>query len=97
MRACQEAISSSEFTAWIAYYHLHPFGPLRDDQRAGTIAAMIANVNRGKGVDPFTWLDFFPQATPQEPKQEQTWEQMLAIAEIHNAVRGGLDLRSESA
>lgn len=55
-------MSSAEFSEWMTYAALEPFGPLRDDLRAGEIAATIANVNRVSATRPQPWepADFFP-------------------------------------
>jgi hypothetical protein len=59
----QREISSPEFTEWMAYSIWEPFGPEREDQRAGMIAALIANVNRdsSKRSEPYDVEDFFPR------------------------------------
>lgn len=46
----------------MAFYELEPWGSHYDDLRAGTIASMIANVNRDSKVrsEPFGALDFVP-------------------------------------
>ena len=47
----------------MAYATIEPFGPVRDDQRSGVIAAMIANVNRdtSEHPEPFTVEEFLPR------------------------------------
>ena len=42
----QLRVSSREFAEYWAYDQLEPFGPERDDLRAGVVASTIANVNR---------------------------------------------------
>jgi len=61
-RAMRE-IDSREFAEWMAYSSLEPFGPEREDQRAGMVAALIANVNRdsAKRPEPYDVEDFFPR------------------------------------
>lgn len=53
-------------TEWQAYSELEPFGPLRDDQRAGRIAANVANFAPFRGKDSKTFLpsDFFESLVP---------------------------------
>lgn len=55
-------MSSAEFTEWLAYATVEPFGPRREDVRAGMIAAMVTNVARDTKRHPqaFTPDDFFP-------------------------------------
>lgn len=45
----------------MAYAQVEPFGPNRDDYRAGVAAATVANVfGRRKGEAPVQPIDFFP-------------------------------------
>ena len=55
-------IDAHEFAEWMAYAYLEPFGPEREDARAGEVAAVIANVNRDPKSNPEPWTpaDFFP-------------------------------------
>jgi hypothetical protein len=55
-------MSSAEFTEWMVYAQLEPFGPRREDERAGMVAAMVTNVARDVKSHPraFTPDDFFP-------------------------------------
>jgi len=71
-RAMRE-IDSREFAEWLAYSNLEPFGPEREDQRAGMIAAIIANVNRdpAKRPEPYDVEDFFPRYDTVERKAAQ--------------------------
>ena len=68
VRRAQEEISSAEFGEWIAYYSIEPFGDRMDDLRAGILASVTANANRGKDVPAFAPLDFIPWA--KEPESE---------------------------
>lgn len=83
-------MSSLEFTEWIAYAKLEPFGERRADWRAAQIVAMLANVNRGKGQRAYEVKDFLLQFGRPEP---QSWEHQLRIVEALNAAFGGEDLR----
>lgn len=56
----QIEVSSAEFGEWIAFFSLEPFGDRIADLRAGEIASVIANVNRGKDTPPYKPLDFVP-------------------------------------
>lgn len=62
-------MSSAEFGEWKAYYSLEPFGDRIDDIRMGTVASVVANVNRGKDTQPYKPNDFIPWA--QEPEVEE--------------------------
>ncbi len=59
------------------------------DFRAGQVAAVIANVNRGKHGRTYEPTDFFPSIAG--PKQEMTDEQLWDMAVIMNAAFGGVD------
>jgi hypothetical protein len=58
-RAKQE-IDSFEFTQWMAYSHLEPFGEQIADLRHGTAVATLANINRDaeKRPEPYKAEDF---------------------------------------
>ncbi len=68
----QVRVSSDEFAEWQAYAMLEPFGGERDDERAGVIAATLANLqldpkdlepeyrNQPKRTTPFGIRDFLP-------------------------------------
>lgn len=64
MERAQNEISSREFTEWLAYYQLEPFGEIVADLRHGVAAALLANVNRDndKKPEPYKALDFIPWA-----------------------------------
>ena len=51
---------------WIAYDRIDPWDENRADLRAGIIASVIANVNRGKKTKAFTPRDFMPWAKGEE-------------------------------
>jgi hypothetical protein len=90
-------MSSAEFAEWLAFMELEPFGPGRDELRAGVIAAVIANVNRDskRSSEPFVPADFFPnlrEPGPLEPADSlptpQTLEQkLLAWAAVQQAAQ----------
>lgn len=62
VKRAQREIDSPEFSEWMAYAEIEPFGPIREDLRAGQVAALIANVNRDPKTKPdaYTAEDFFP-------------------------------------
>lgn len=76
------------------YADHEPFGPPREDQRAGTVAAVIANVNRDtkRRPEPFGIDDFFPPLRePESPEeaQERRIAQLKAWAIGRNATADG--------
>jgi hypothetical protein len=82
----------------MAYASIEPFGALRDDLQAATIAAVVANTARDsdKKPDPFTPIDFIPDYWGErvEVDQHQTWQEQKAIIEALNAAMGGKDDRT---
>lgn len=49
---------ASEFTEWMAFFEIEPFGPMRDNLHSGQIASLIYNTNRRKNAPPKTPGDF---------------------------------------
>lgn len=90
-------MSSAEFGEWMAYYQLEPFGPLRDDRRAGEVAAMVANVNRDRKHrrEPFTWLDFFPLHDAAPARPVSIFDKLQAWADAHNAAYYARDPKAD--
>lgn len=76
-------MSAAEFVRWMAFYKIDPWDEERADFRAATIAAIIANVNRGKGAKPFTEYDFMPHV-PKEVKE--TIDSQRLSADIKKAL-----------
>jgi Protein of unknown function (DUF4035) len=73
VRRAQLEIDSGEFSEWMAYAALEPFGPIREDERAGVVASVTANVNRDSKTkrDPFVSTDFFPRHPIDEDENEE--------------------------
>lgn len=94
-------LTSRDLSEWMAYSDLEPFGPLREDLRAGVITAMVANAVRDpkKRREPFGPADFFASLEERDPetlrgpRRRQTWEEQLHVVEMLNAALGGRDLR----
>jgi len=63
-------MGSDEFSEWLAFYQLEPFGDYRADYRSGVVASTFANAHRAKDASPFRPEDFMPfmekQATSQD-------------------------------
>ncbi len=82
-------MTSFEFSYWLAFYGLQPWGDERADLRSGIVAATVANCNRDpkQRPQPFSPLDFMPYS--KEPAEEQTMEDQIAAAQmITEACRG---------
>jgi len=57
-RKLAASMPASLFNMWRMYEQIEPFGAIRDNFHAATLAAMTANINRKKDRDPFTVEDF---------------------------------------
>lgn len=62
VRQCQAEIDSAEFTEWMAYYQLEPFGETVADIRHGIATSLLANINRDEKTKPQPFIpdDFIP-------------------------------------
>lgn len=65
-------MSSTEFTEWLAFSRIEPFGSLLWDLRFGAIVSMLANINRDtkSRPEPFEVLDFMPWAKEESRASE---------------------------
>lgn len=80
-------MSSSELTEWMVFEKMTgPLGRYRQDIQAATIAAVIANANRGKGGRSFKISDFLIPYGKQERKGPH---EMLAAIKSLNESMGG--------
>lgn len=78
-----ESISEWQFLQWIIYHSIEPFGPLREDLRAGVIVSNLVNVQRTSSTaKAFTPMDFFPtlkesmeKSKPIEPLKGESWKE----------------------
>lgn len=86
-------MTSAEFAEWIAYANIQPFGQIREDQRAGTIASAIVNVHKKSGSTPLTYRDFFPSYEVRQ-REELTPGDLLSKVEAINKMLGGTDRRT---
>ena len=64
-------ISSRELRLWQRFYEREPFGPAREDLRAGTIAAMLG--------DRCTPASFFPNLRGKPLDPEEQYERDIAV------------------
>lgn len=99
VRELFERIDSREFSEWMAYAEIEPFGEERADLRSGIIAATVANANRNpkKRRRPFKPIDFVPhfeeRAVVEAEDEGEKSNRLLSIVEALNAAHGGKDLR----
>lgn len=89
VRELLSRIDTAELVEWMAFYELEPFGYFRRDLEAALIAQTIANVNKGKGKQPFKLTDFLLKFKADEDERKQSVSEMksilLAIAKAQNA------------
>ena len=79
-------MGSDEFTEWMAFDRLEPFGSLVDDFRTGTIAAQIWNASRQSKDDPWYGpADFAPAYQAMKARFEQPVQDNLTDDE-HSAL-----------
>jgi hypothetical protein len=88
------SISARELAEWRAYYELEPWDEMRGDLRNAMLMALLANINRKKGAQPFRPSDFMPdfERASAGPKEAMSDEQMeaafRAFAAAANAEHG---------
>lgn len=75
-------MSSRELSEWMAFYELEPFG--NDWHQTGTIASVIANVNRDpkKRATPFEAEDFIPRKAAEPPGPEALAEKIKSALKV---------------
>ena len=79
VRQLETHIEASELQEWMAFFSIEPWGSVRDDYRAGVIAATLVNVNGGKkGKKPAQADDFF-NLYSKHSNRVQTNQQQIAI------------------
>jgi hypothetical protein len=67
-----EEMTEAEFRGWLKFHKVEPFGEELDWLKFGTIASVVANVNRdAKKTEPFTPEMFVPEfiRRKQTPKE----------------------------
>lgn len=92
VRRAQAEIDSREFTEWMAYATLQPFGDERADLRMALTDCLIANGLRALGGttkgDPFKLEDFMPFIEKQPKRKEDLASKLRRI----NAALGGTEV-----
>jgi len=76
-------MDAAELLHWLVYHEIDPWTEDRADLRAGIVAAVVASANSKRTFKP---SDFMPEFGP---PQEQTDEDIRAIAIRANAMLGG--------
>jgi uncharacterized protein DUF4035 len=68
----QQAMSADEFANWMAEYQISPFGPYREDLRAGIITSQLLTPHLKKGATPLKPEDFIPRFGASTPTPRMT-------------------------
>lgn len=66
-------MSSDEYSDWLTFYDLEPFGDTRNNIHAGMIASVMANQTRKKGTRAYSFKDFMIM-NPDERREQATKE-----------------------
>ena len=73
-------LSSYQLTEWMAYFLIEPFGPRREDERAGVLASTTIqpHLKRGKKI---SGENFFPDRAKifASRRKKQSWQEQLKI------------------
>jgi len=77
LREAKARITEAEFTQWIAFYSLEPWGCEAEDERAGKIAAMVHNSAGRVATRLLEWRDCFQRAAVSS--REQSPEDIRAM------------------
>jgi len=85
VRRAQREISAREFSEWLAYGQIEPWGEQRADMRNALVCCILANAHRGKNQAAFKVDDFMPEFDRQKPSPEALKQKFEALAKLHNA------------
>ena len=75
-----DRMPAHEVRRWQVFHSLFPFGDERADWRMGTVAAVIANVHRGKNSEPAKPSDFMLKPPETQAQKEARWRSALRKA-----------------
>ena len=86
---CQRWISSKEFTDWLAYFELEPFGDDLLDHQMAQMQALIANINR----DPKKGRSYKPEEFAlRNKKPDDLYQEEITPGEIFRRFKAHLGL-----
>ncbi len=74
-------MSGREFLEWQIYHSLYPLGERRADLRAGIIASVIANTQRGPDTPAYHPHDFMPQFDYADADDEVDEDESIALTQ----------------
>uniref|UniRef100_A0A6M3LDF0 Minor tail T domain-containing protein n=1 Tax=viral metagenome TaxID=1070528 RepID=A0A6M3LDF0_9ZZZZ len=82
-RRLLDKLTSNEWSEWLAYWSVEPWGEERADFRSGMLAAALSNRWRGKGERAAKPQDFMPFTDEPEQTPEYIRQRMTDI--LNNA------------
>lgn len=80
-------MSSREFSEWMAYYRLEPWGPERIELAIGILSSLTANVHRDPKAKAYEPQDFI--AKWGQAEERQTVEQHVQLVHMLHEAFGG--------
>lgn len=80
-------MSSAEFSEWMEFYNLEPFGRNAEFEGHALVTSAIVNRSLGKDEKPTSPADFMPKEP--EPPQPQSVNQMKQFAQMITVGLGG--------
>jgi len=80
VRQAQREITSAEFSEWLAYNQVQPWGPERQDWRFAQMCAILANCfdEKDHEID-----EFLPKFREQKPKSSEEIKQKMRMHKQH--------------
>ncbi len=81
VRRAQEEINSAEFSEWMAFYNVEPFGVDRNDLPIAILGKRICDMWKAKGSPPFD-IDYF---LPNIGKPE--WKEAMSPMEMQHKIK----------
>ena len=85
---CQRWISSKEFTEWMAYFELEPFGDDLFDYQMAQLQALLANINR----DPKKGRSYKPQEFALRNLAQEDEEEEVTPRQLYQRFKAHLGL-----
>ena len=102
VKQVQAEIDSQEFTDWLAFYRVHPWGEYRADLRMARIAATIVNMQKASDSAPISedvfLFTFGEEATPDEEDEAldlETEQQQAMFMAMTKAMGGAIVERDD--
>ena len=82
-------MSSAEFTEWVAYYSIEPFGEFRRDLQAGIVASTLANIHGPRRpLSPADFVLDFTRAAEEISPEDQERHDFEVARQITLAMGG---------